>query len=219
MTYFCALFEKTNLQMKLVYPPNIVRKFAKNFIWSIKRSEKTLFLTFDDCKSEDLTYWTLDLLKEYNVKATFFCTGKNIEDTTIVSDILEEGHSVGNHGFEHLNGFKTNTEEYVSDILKCNGLVDSDLFRPPYGKITRNQAKILQENYKIIMWEVISYDFDKTITPQECLENVKKHSKSGSIIVFHTNEKARRNIQYTLPLTLEYFLKNGYKFDKIPMNE
>lgn len=218
MTYFCNLFKKTKLKMKLVYPPNIIRKFTKNIIWSIKERKKTIFLTFDDCNSEDLTYWALELLKEFNIKATFFCTGKNIEGTTAVSDILKEGHSVGNHGYEHLNGFKTRTKEYVSDVLKCNSLIDSDLFRPPYGRITPKQYKILQKNYKIIMWEVVSYDFDKNVTPQECFENVKKYSKSGSIIVFHTNEKARRNIQYALPATIEYFFKIGYQFDKIPMN-
>ncbi len=203
--------------MNLISPPNIIKKFHKKLTWNIKTDTKQIFLTFDDCQCEDLTYWVLELLKRHNIEATFFCTGKYVENTNIVSYILKNNHSIGNHGYQHFNGYKTKTTKYISNVLKCSGIIDSELFRPPYGKLKSRQSKILLKNYKIIMWDVLSYDFDAKTTPQQCFENVKKHTKPGSIVVFHTNSKARKNIQYTLPATIEYFTKKGYKFNKLSM--
>ncbi|MBN2892362.1 MAG: polysaccharide deacetylase family protein [Bacteroidales bacterium] len=204
--------------MKFIYPPYFIKKIFKNFIWEIKTNERNIFLTFDDCSSKNLTYWVLDTLRQYNIKATFFCTGKNIEGTNIINDIIKAGHRIGNHSYSHLNGFKSKIEEYVSDVQKAHKLINSDLYRPPYGKIKLRQAKLLRERYKIVLWSVISYDFDKNTTPTKCFENIKKNTKSGSIIVFHTNEKAKKNVQYALPATIEHFLNKGYSFESIPLN-
>ncbi len=201
--------------MKFVNPPNIVKNFCKKFVWTIPNNEKKIFLTFDDCQDEDLTFRVLDILDHFAIKATFFCTGKYLQFNKIHKVIAAKGHNLGNHGFEHINGLKSKTQDYVCDVHKCRQFIDSDLFRPPYGKILPKQAKILSKSYKIIMWSVLSYDFDKNITPAECLEFVKNYTNSGSVIVFHTNTKARRNLLYALPNSIRFLLNKNFKFDTI----
>ncbi len=204
--------------MKLIKPPKILTIFDKNIIWNIPNSENKVFLTFDDCSDEDLTLWVLDILKQYNIKATFFCVGKYLEQNKLHEQIRLQGHEVGNHGYEHLNGLKISRREYLSNALKNNQIVDSNIFRPPYGKITLSQINLLKNNFKIIMWSLLTYDFDETILPIECFENVKKNVFTGSIIVFHTNKKSRRNINFALPASIEFLLANNYNLNSLISN-
>jgi len=160
----------------------------------------------------------LDTLKKFHAKATFFCVGENIiKHPEIFKRIASEGHSLGNHTHNHLNSWKCKPEVYLENIKKCDALIKSKLFRPPYGKITRKLLKnnYLKNNYKIIFWDILSYDFDKTISPEKCLKNVLKHYKPGSVVVFHDNIKAEKNLKYALPLVLEKLSLQGYRFEAI----
>lgn len=206
-------FVKTNWFTKAIFP---------NYIWKIKTDGKKVFLTFDDGPTPEITEWVLNELKKYNAKATFFCIGDNIKKfPEIFQKLITDKHSIGNHTFNHLNGWKTDVTEYLENVLLCQSEIEknnfsTNLFRPPYGKISRKQAKNLtQENYKIIMWDIISYDFDKTITKEKCLENVITNIEPGSIIVFHDSKKAWQNLEFVLPKTLEFLKKEGYTFEKI----
>lgn len=208
-----------------LYPiktPNLIQRIFKDYIWRFSLNstqEKTLFLTFDDGPTPEITEWTLNQLEKYNAKATFFCIGKNVVNhPDIYKKIIDSGHSIGNHTFNHLKGWKTKTEDYIENFLKAETIMDNTekLFRPPYGKITPKQASAIKEKgYKIIMWDVLSADFDTTINPEECYKNVVENTKNGSIIVFHDSEKASTNLKYTLPKVLDYFSKKGYVFKRI----
>lgn len=186
--------------------------------WQIKTDEKVIYLTFDDGPHETATPFVLNILKKYNAKATFFCIGKNVQlHSEIYERIINEGHSVGNHTFNHLNGWEVNDENYLSDIANASSVIQSKLFRPPYGRIKKLQAKILQPNYNIIMWSVLSGDFDVNLSPQKCLNNVIKNTAKGSIVVFHDSAKAMERLAFALPKTLEYFSEKGYVFKSITM--
>lgn len=199
--------------------PRIIQKIFKNYTWRFLTKKKEIFLTFDDGPTQEITDWTLDLLKMYNAKATFFCIGKNVvEEPTIYARILKEKHQIGNHTHNHKNGFKTGLKAYINNILEAETHLEnpSKLFRPPYGRIKKKQAlKIKSLGYKIIMWDVLSADFDTAITKEKCFQNVLKSTKTGSIIVFHDSVKASKNLQYTLPKVLDYFSKKGYAFKAI----
>lgn len=195
---------KTSWWLRALYP---------SFTWKINTVEKVLYLTFDDGPHETATPFVLDELKKHHAKATFFCIGKNVvKHREIYKRIIEEGHAVGNHTYHHLNGWKTNDEEYINDIEQASKEIDSKLFRPPYGKITRFQSSIVKRQSSIIMWDVLSGDFDVTIQPKRCLANVLYHSKKGSIIVFHDSTKAWERMSFALPKVLEHFSKEGYQF-------
>ena len=206
--------------------PRILDKFFSKYTWRFSSDRKELFLTFDDGPTPKITSFVLDQLKRHKAKATFFCIGKNIEkNPALFQRILEEKHTIGNHTQQHLNGWKNNTEAYIDDFLKCEHTIsnlvkkpqESRLFRPPYGKIKKSQAtKILKKKYTIIMWDVLSADFDTSISKEKCLKNVLKNTKNGSIIVFHDSVKASEKVQYALPKVLEYFSKKGYLFKAIP---
>lgn len=201
----------------------IIKKLFSNYVWEIPNNENKIYLTFDDGPTPEITEWALSQLKEYNAKATFFCIGDNIRKyPEIFQKVLNEGHSIGNHTFNHLNGWKTSTSEYIENANRCDKetrnskLETRNLFRPPYGKIKPSQSRILRKlGYKIIMWDIISYDFDATISKEQCLDNVLKNVKSGSIIVFHDSKKAFANLEYTLPRTLKFLKEKGYVCDKI----
>lgn len=200
----------------------IFKKLFSNYVWDIPNNENKVYLTFDDGPTPEITEWTLNQLKEYNAKATFFCIGDNVRKyPEIFQKVINEGHCIGNHTFNHLNGWKTSTKKYIENTKQCfstNNLQPTthNLFRPPYGKIKPSQSKILRKlGYKIIMWDVISYDFDATISKEQCLENVLKNVKSGSIIVFHDSKKAFTNLEYALPRTLEFLKKKGYVCENI----
>lgn len=201
----------------------IIKRLFSNYVWEIPNNENKVYLTFDDGPTPEITEWTLNQLKEYNAKATFFCIGDNIRKyPEIFQKIINEGHSIGNHTFNHFNGWKTSTSDYIENVklyetehCKLN-TEHCKLFRPPYGKIKPSQSKILRKlGYKIIMWDIISYDFDATISKEQCLENVLKNVKSGSIIVFHDSKKAFWNLEYVLPRTLEFLKEKGYVCEKI----
>ncbi len=193
--------------------------FPANLTWRIPATEKIIYLTFDDGPNPVATPFVLDELKKYNAKATFFCIGKNVqEQPELYQRIFIDGHRVGNHTHNHLNGFHTKDELWLQNVKEAAKWIDSDLFRPPYGKIRSFPAKVLKESnppFQIIMWDVLSADFDTSISPQKCLDNVTKHTKPGSIIVFHDSEKAFPNLRFALPEVLKLFSGEGYRFEVI----
>lgn len=188
------------------------------YVWKIPNKKNKIYLTFDDGPIPNVTEWVLDFLKNENIKATFFCIGENVQKhPKIFERIKAEGHALGNHTFNHLNGWKTKRNVYLSNFDLCEKEIEnSTLFRPPYGKISPLQAKaILKNGKKIIMWDVLSYDFDNKISPQKCLNNVIENTESGSIVVFHDSLKAEHNLRYTLPRAILYLKDKGFKFDVV----
>jgi peptidoglycan/xylan/chitin deacetylase (PgdA/CDA1 family) len=201
----------------------IVKSIFSKYLWSIPNNEKKVFLTFDDGPTPEITEWVLAELKKHNAKATFFCIGDNIKKhPEIFQKVLAGNHSVGNHTFNHLKGWKTSTDDYVTNAKLCqsqftiHNLPFINLFRPPYGKIKFSQSRRLRKlGYNIIMWDVISFDFNQSISKEKCLENVLKNVQSGSIVVFHDSKKAWQNLEYVLPKTLEFLNRKGFVCDKI----
>ncbi|MBP8033466.1 MAG: polysaccharide deacetylase family protein [Bacteroidia bacterium] len=197
----------------LVRPPQLLRSFYKGSYWRMEKTEPIIYLTFDDGPIPELTPWVLDILAKYQVKATFFCVGDNIlKNPEIFERIKNEGHQVGNHTFNHVKGWQLKQSVYLDNIEKCQQLTKTNLFRPPYGRIKKSQFKSLSRDYKVVFWDVLSYDYDKMITPKKCLDNSVKYTRNGSIIVFHDNIKAQINLKFTLPHYIEHFLKLNYKF-------
>ena len=204
--------------MRLYHTLWLFRKFyPKDVVWDVPAKSKTLYLTFDDGPTTEITQWILDTLEVYNAKATFFCVGENVsKHPEIYASLIDKGHAVGNHTHNHLNGWKTPIEPYIENVVLARERIQSNLFRPPYGKIKPVQAKTLKKmGYRIILWSVLSYDFDKNLDRNEAWKNIVKYSKSGSIIVFHDHLKAFENLKELLPKTLEYFKSKGYSFEKI----
>ena len=203
--------------MLLIQPVALLRKIYPRAQWHLSRRDKTIYLTFDDGPIPELTEWVLDVLKQYNAKSTFFCVGSNIlKHPAIFSRILAEGHVAANHTMFHTKGLKVKTSAYMEEVTACAELTQNQLFRPPYGRMRVAQYKaLLKKGYKIIMWDVISYDYEK-ITPQKCLQNVVKHARNGSIVLFHDNLKANDNIRYALPAFLKLYAEKGYQFKAIP---
>ncbi|AUC74303.1 polysaccharide deacetylase family protein [Olleya sp. Bg11-27] len=200
--------------------PKLIQLLFPKYIWKKESLDKTIYLTFDDGPTPEITQWTLNTLKQYNAKATFFCIGDNVKKfPDIFNAVVEAGHVVGNHTFNHLLGWRTNTEQYVANAEKAQDVIASKskkLFRPPFGKIKGSQAKILlKRGYKIVMWSVLSYDWEVKVSQEKCLKNVISHATSGSIVVFHDSIKASKNMQYTLPKVLEYYSKKGYQFKSL----
>lgn len=201
--------------MYLIQTPKLLRALAPSFsIWEkpVSAHDTAVFLTFDDGPHPMATPFVLDSLAKYNGKATFFCIGKNvIEYPHIYQRILEEGHSVGNHTHNHLKGWKTNTKTYIENTQQAAQFINSKLFRPPYGRIKRMQAKHLHEmGYSIVMWSLLSGDFDVDLSPERCLENVVFHLKPGNIVVFHDSQKAWDRMSFALPRVLEHCKKNKW---------
>lgn len=205
--------------MYLVKTPWIVKQIFPKFIWSIDTVEKNIYLTFDDGPHPVITPFVLEILKKYNAKATFFCIGNNVQaNVEVYERIINEGHRIGNHTQQHLNGWKNNIHTYLDDVEIASKLINSNLFRPPYGKLKRNQAtSIKQKEYKIIMWDVLSGDFDKNITKEKCLQNVISKTQQGSIVVFHDSEKAFEKLEYCLDKVLEHFSQLGFTFKALPI--
>lgn len=202
--------------MRLVTTPYILRIFYPSLLWKMPEGEKKIYLTFDDGPHHDITPKVLELLRKFNAKATFFCIGKNIEaNKDVFKMIVDDGHSIGNHTFNHDKGWKTKTEDYVVSVDKTNLIIKSPLLRPPYGKIKPSQIRKLKGNYKLIAWTVISYDWDKSLTSDDCYNNVIKNASDGSIIVFHDSKKAARNMIPALTKVLEYYSNKGFTFEKL----
>lgn len=204
--------------MKLIpKTPQLVKLLFQSYVWDIKTKDKTLFLTFDDGPTPNVTEWVLDKLLEYNAKATFFCIGKNVQEhPEIYKRIISEGHSVGNHTQNHIKGWNTSVNAYLNNIKKASHFIDSKLFRPPYGEITIPKAKALKKlGYKIIMWDVVAIDWDHKISIKKVASNVLKNANSGSIIVFHDSLKAEKNMKHALLETLIKFSEKGFEFRNI----
>lgn len=192
------------------------QSLLRSLIWSIKTPGKEIFLTFDDGPIPIITPWVVDELKKYNAKATFFCVGDNVKKHPEVYQLLlDNGHRVGNHTMNHLNGWKNFNKTYFENIAAAEKYITSDLFRPPYGKIKPTQIFRLKKKYKLIMWDVLTGDYDESKTGEECLNKIKKNVKSGSIIVFHDSIKAEKRLRYALPKCLEFLKTEGYTFSAI----
>lgn len=200
--------------------PWLVKQVYKNYVWNLSRTEQAVYLTFDDGPHPDVTPWVLDQLQKYGASATFFCVGENVEKhPDVFQHILSEGHAVGNHTQHHPNGWETSTEAYLTDVKEATASIQSHLFRPPYGRIKKAQAAgvktILGADTKIIMWDVLSCDFDPLFTKEQCLKNVLTGVQAGSIIVFHDSEKAAPNLMYALPVVLKKLAEKGYTFKRL----
>lgn len=198
-------------------PPRIVRSLAPQRVWRVPDCGNRVFLTFDDGPTPETTPMVLDLLKAEGVRATFFCIGAAaLQHPELVSRIKNEGHALGNHSWNHLNGWKTETEKYVSDVQRCAEVLASPLFRPPYGRITFRQAKVLAGmGYRIVMWSSLSGDYDPRKGAQECAQNVLMGLKPGDIMVFHDSVKSRKNVLGALPEVILGVRKRGYEFDTL----
>ncbi len=208
------MWVKTNRLIKWIF---------SGLVWEIPNRDNKIFLTFDDGPMPGITDFVLDELKKNNVQATFFCIGKNIEaHPDLFSRIINEGHSVGNHTQNHVKGWDVSLEKYLENAQECHNQIENlsdkkpHLFRPPYGKIKFSQAKALKKlDYKIIMWDVLSVDYDANVSPEKCLDNVVKNTQRGSIIVFHDSLKAATNVKFALPKAIEILKSKGFIFDKI----
>jgi peptidoglycan/xylan/chitin deacetylase (PgdA/CDA1 family) len=204
------------MRMYVFKNPGFFKRLWPLYTWDINTKEKILYFTFDDGPHPVATPFVLDTLKRYEAKATFFCIGKNVEaHPEIYQRILEEGHAVGNHTQHHLNGWKTKTNDYLEDVATAAKHIDSSLFRPPYGRIKKQQGRLIAQNTKIIMWSLLSGDFDTSLSADYCTKKVRAKAGPGSIIVFHDSEKAFRILQHTLPDVLSFFYKQGYRFEKL----
>lgn len=200
--------------------PGILEKISNDLIWKIPSAEKKIYLTFDDGPIPDLTEYVLDILDDFEAKATFFCVGDNIrKHHEICKKVIEKGHVIGNHTFNHLKGWSTKNNSYFKNIATCQKYISNyqksdhkPLFRPPHGQITRNQIKILRDDYKIIMWDILAYDFENTHSPSQSLDKIIKLTRPGSIVVFHDNYKAEIKLKYMLPRFLEHYKEKGFTF-------
>jgi peptidoglycan/xylan/chitin deacetylase (PgdA/CDA1 family) len=202
--------------MYLVKTPWLLKKLYPELIWNINQTNRCIYLTFDDGPIPIVTTYILNILKQYNAKATFFCIGDNVnKHPDIFKQLITDGHAIGNHTYNHLKGWKTDNETYLDNFLQADKLLDTSLFRPPYGRIKKRQIKDLQTarpDIKIIMWDVLSGDFDINLKPEDCLKNVLNHTEAGSIVVFHDSLKAFDRVKHTLPRAMEAWSKAGYEF-------
>ena len=211
------MWVKTNAFIKWLFP---------KYFWEIPNKEKKIYLTFDDGPIPEVTEWVLEILKKEEIKATFFCIGDNIKkNPEVFRKVISEGHSIGNHTFNHLKGWNFSTKDYLKNTILCEEEMSkaseikdlkSKIFRPPYGKIKLSQSRKLRKlGYKIIMWDVLSVDYDKEIYPEQCFDNIIKNTVSGSIIACHDSIKAFKNLEYALPKAIKYLKNKGFVFEKI----
>lgn len=199
----------------LIKAPWIFKKWYHECIWNIPTDEKIIYLTFDDGPDPEATAFVLETLQQYEASATFFCIGSRVEaNPEMYQRIIEEGHSIGNHTYDHLNGWKTDDKEYLNNVRKAAKFIDSRLFRPPYGRISKFQIKTLPGMH-IIMWDMISADFDTRIKPEQCFLNITRNASKGSIVVFHDSKKALPNLKDSLPRVMEFYKTRGFQFKKI----
>ena len=202
-----------------VKTPWWLKKLYTECVWDIQPKNKTLYLSFDDGPHPVITPFILNMLKQYNAKATFFCIGENVQKyPDVYCQIIEEGHLTGNHTQHHISGWASNDEDYVRNITEADAQIHSNLFRPPYGRIKKSQIRLLKQRYphiKIVMWNILTGDWDENLKPAECFERIKQKISDGDIIVFHDTDKAFARLEYSLPRLLEYFSQMGYQFRKI----
>lgn len=192
--------------------PDFIKLMWRTPVWRINPSEKVIYLTFDDGPNPEVTPRVLDILDEFEAKATFFCVGENVmKYPKIFQEVKHRGHAVGNHTFNHVKGTEKTVKEYVDNVGKAHEYIHSKLFRPPHGRITLSQVNKLKADFKIIMWDFITYDFDRQVTSTEILKEVKLRSRNGSVVIFHDSLKARKNVLEALPEALRYWKKEGYE--------
>jgi peptidoglycan/xylan/chitin deacetylase (PgdA/CDA1 family) len=211
----------------MFYPfriPSFIQRVFPKYLWSKSMDEEVIYLTFDDGPTPEITPWVLNLLEQYNAKATFFCIGKNLrQHPVLVRQIVEQQHKIGNHSFSHLKGWQTKSKNYINDILQAAEVIQSTtnntainqklLFRPPYGQITKTQANVLiDKGFTIVLWNILTGDFDPNLNPEKSLKKTLKNTKPGSIVVFHDSLKAKKNLQYILPNVLKHWSQQGYQF-------
>ena len=208
------------MQDYIVHPPELIRHFFKRYTWKLvpeNADEKVLYLTFDDGPIPEMTPGTLDMLARYGAKATFFCVGDNVRKyPELFQRIKDEGHSVGNHTYNHLNGLRTKVSEYIENVHMADPLINSNLFRPPHGRMKHRQTVALSEERRIILWDVLTKDYDSRVSPERCWHNVLDNVSTGAIVVFHDNIKATVNQRYALEKTLSRYTQEGYTFKAIP---
>ncbi len=205
--------------MLIERPPLLYRLFFPGTLWRRKSTDgkKVVYLTFDDGPIPEVTPWVLDVLRERGIKATFFCVGDNVrKHPDVFRQVLAEGHEVGNHTFHHLQGIKTTTKRYVDDTEEADALIHSRYFRPPHGHLRIRQLLKVRRKYRVVMWDLVTRDYSKWMTPERTLENVRRYVRNGSIIVFHDSLKAERNLRYALPRALDYLIAEGYTFAPLP---
>lgn len=203
--------------MLIEQPPKIYRLFFPGAMWLKPiKNKKTVYLTFDDGPIPEITPWVLDVLDEFDVKATFFCVGDNVRKyPDVYQMILDRGHQVGNHTFNHLQGIRTWSKRYIENSFLASEYIKSDLFRPPHGHVRIPQYFKLRKHFKIVMWDVVTRDYSKLLTPDQVLDNVKKYTRDGSVIVFHDSFKAEKNMKYALPRSLKWLKEQGYTFELV----
>lgn len=216
--------------MYLIKSPLLLKWYYPSLLWNKSRSEKVIYLTFDDGPIPNVTDFVLKTLKAFKAKATFFCIGDNIvKHPAVFERVKNDGHAIGNHTFNHLKGWKTDDDTYIKNAIQCQEITQTHLFRPPYGRIKKSQIKSLRlaipnfqsqsqtanSKLQIVMWDVLSGDFDINLAPEKCYQNVIKNAGNGSIIVFHDSLKAFERLEYTLPKVLEYFSEKGFQFSSL----
>ena len=206
--------------MLIEQTPDFIRKLIPGAVWRLPQKEKTVYLTFDDGPIPEVTPWVLDLLKKYNIKATFFCVGDNVRKyPEVFKMVVSAGHSVGNHTFNHLQGFKVRSGKYVENVELADSYIRSNLCRPPHGHLRIRQGTKLSKKFRFVMWDVITRDYNMKLSGEYVLNVVKRYARNGSIIVFHDSIKAEENMKYALPKAIEFLLSEGYKFEKITEEE
>ena len=204
----------------MIKPEQIAAKIYQDLVWHFTGKDNQLFLTFDDGPSPEITPWVLSVLKEHNAKATFFCIGQKVkENPELYAQIIQDGHSVGNHTNTHIKGWTVSTDEYYENVLEASKHIKSKLFRPLYGKIMPGQIEKIKEEFKIVMWDVLSKDYDPRISPEKCYDTVVDYAQSGSIVVFHDTPKAENNLRFALPKILKDFSDKGFSFPGIECPE
>lgn len=205
--------------MFIEQPPLLYRLLFPEAIWRIKRrGRKAVFLTFDDGPIPEVTPWVLDLLKAEGIKATFFLVGDNVaRHPELLERIKAEGHSYGNHTMHHLQGRLVTTRRYLRDVKMAHDLIDSPLFRPPHGLLRWGQSKVIRRHFNLVMYDLVTRDYARTLTPGQVMDNVRRYARNGSIIVFHDSLKAERNMKAVLPQAIKYLRDEGYEFLPIPM--
>ena len=204
--------------MLIEQPPLLYRMLFPETVWRIPMKHKAVFLTFDDGPIPEVTPWVLDLLDKYDIKATFFCVGDNVrKHPETFAEVVRRGHSVGNHTMHHLQGAKVTTKRYIADIMEAESYIHTPLFRPPHGLIRWKQAAAIKDNMRIIMYDLVTRDYNRKLSGEQVLDNVKRYVRNGSIVVFHDSLKSEQNLRYALPRAIEWLKENGYVFLPIPM--
>jgi peptidoglycan/xylan/chitin deacetylase (PgdA/CDA1 family) len=199
--------------MYLSFTPKFLQQLLPGLIWRMESVEKKVYLTFDDGPIPEVTPWVLDQLDKYDAKATFFCVGQNVEKYgDIFHQVKSQGHTIGSHTYNHISGWASDNLDYMLNVRKASKICESNIFRPPYGKIRPSQTRFLKHHYRIVMWDVLSGDFDPNISAEQCLQNVLKNTIAGSIVVFHDSIKSFEKLKFVLPRVLNYYSEQGYQF-------